>query len=289
MNFGLAFANIEPFAGPAAADRLARAAEKAGFESVWTVDHVVIPKGYRSKYPYDPSGRIPSGEDTLFPDPLIWLAYVARATTTLRLGTAILIVPERNPVVLAKELATLDHLSGGRLILGAGVGWLKEEYEALGIPFEGRGKRVEEAIEAMRALWSEDCASYQGTTTAFQDCYLRPQPPGGTIPIHVGGHSQTAARRAGRMGDGYFPFGVARDDVPAILEVVRRSAEEAGRDPSSIEVTMDSYVRGGEAAVADVKALQSIGATRVLLPAGLFGADPEEALARYGDDVIGRV
>ncbi len=289
MEFGLAFSNIEPFAGPAAAVSMAQAAERAGFESVWTVDHVVIPKGYRSKYPYDPSGRIPSGEDTTFPDPLIWMAYVAHATSALRLGTAILIVPERNPVVLAKELATLDHLSNGRVILGAGIGWLKEEYEAIGVPFEGRGRRVEEAIEAMRALWSEDVASYHGATVGFTECYLRPQPPGQAIPIHIGGHSPTAARRAGRMGDGFFPFGVRRDDVPSLLDVVRRSAEEAGRDPSSIEVTMDSFLPGGEAALADVKAVEAVGASRVLVPAAMFGPEPEEGLARYADEVIRRV
>ena len=120
MKFGVAFANIGAFVEPVAAIRLAQAAESAGFESVWTVDHVVVPAGYRSTYPYDPSGRLPSGEGTVFPDPLIWLAYVAAATSTLRLGTGILIVPQRNPLVLAKELATLDYLSGGRMILGGG-------------------------------------------------------------------------------------------------------------------------------------------------------------------------
>ena len=288
MKFGLAFSNIEPFAGPVQATRLAQAAEAAGFESVWTVDHVVIPAGYRSVYPYDPSGRI-GPDDTKFPDPLIWLSYIAAATSTLRLGTAILILPQRNPVVLAKELATLDDLSGGRMILGVGVGWLKEEYEALGVPWEGRGKRGEESIDAMRALWSRPRASYDGVTTNFNECFLRPQPPQGTIPIHIGGHSSVAARRAGRIGDGFFPFGVERDGVPALLEIVRRSALDAGRDPSSVEVTMDSFVTGGEEARADVKALASLGASRVLIPAGMFGSDPAPALQRYANEVMGRV
>ena len=126
MNFGVAFANIGSYVDPEEAICLARAAETAGFESIWTVDHVVVPAGYQSTYPYDPSGRLPSGEGTVFPDPLIWLAYVAARTSTLRLGTGILIVPQRNPLVLAKELATLDHLSGGRMVLGVGIGWLEE-------------------------------------------------------------------------------------------------------------------------------------------------------------------
>jgi probable F420-dependent oxidoreductase len=288
MKFGLAFSNIEPFAGPRQATRLARTAEEAGFESLWTVDHVVIPAGYRSVYPYDPSGRI-GPDDTLFPDPLIWLSYIAAATSTLRLGTAILILPQRNPVVLAKELATLDYLSGGRMILGVGVGWLKEEYEALGVPWEGRGRRGEESIDAMRALWSQPQASYDGDTTSFQECHLRPQPPQGTIPIHIGGHSPVAARRAGRMGDGFFPFGVNRDGVPALLEIVRQSALDAGREPSSIEVTMDSFVTSGEEAMADVKALEALGASRVLIPAGMFGRDPAPALQRYANEVMTQV
>jgi len=175
MKFGLAFSNIGPFAGPLAATALATAAEDAGFESVWTVDHVVIPADYRSAYPYDPSGRI-GPDDTVFPDPLIWLSYVAHATSTLRLGTAILILPQRNPVILAKELATLDFLSGGRMILGVGVGWLREEYEALGVPWEGRGRRGEDSIGAMRALWSQHKASYDGVTTGSAERYLRPLP-----------------------------------------------------------------------------------------------------------------
>jgi probable F420-dependent oxidoreductase len=220
---------------------------------------------------------------------LIWLSYVAAATSTLRLGTAILILPQRNPVILAKELATLDFLSGGRVLLGVGVGWLKEEYEALGVPWEGRGRRAEESIGAMRALWSQESGSYEGGTTSFEQCYLRPQPPHGTIPIHIGGHSQIAARRAGRLADGFFPFGVGRQDVPALLETVRQAAQEAGRDPSAIEVTMDSFVSSGEQALADVKALEALGASRVLIPAGMFGAEPAPALRRYAEDVIGRV
>jgi len=289
MKFGIAFSNIGPFVDPTEAIRLARAAEDSGFESIWTVDHVVVPAGYQSKYPYDPSGRLPSGEGTVFPDPLIWLAYVAAGTSTLRLATGILIVPQRNPLVLAKELATLDLLSGGRMILGAGVGWLEEEFEALGVPFRGRGRRTDEAIGAMRALWSQEQATFEGSTVSFRNCCLRPQPPSGAIPVHVGGHSQAAARRAGRIGDGFFPFGVSRDEFPPLLDVVRCSAEEAGRDPDSIEVSMQCNTTAGSEALAEARALQKLGATRVVIPAVLFGEDFTQALSRYGTDVIGRI
>jgi probable F420-dependent oxidoreductase len=288
MKFGLAFANTGPFVEPDAAVALAQTAETAGFESVWTVDHVVVPAGYQSKYPYDPSGKLPSGEATVFPDPLIWMAYVAARTSTLRLGTGILIVPQRNPLVLAKELATLDYLSGGRMILGAGIGWLEEEFEALGVPFAGRGQRTEDAIGAMRALWSHEQPSYESSTTSFRNCFLRPQPPGGAIPVHVGGHSKTAAQRAGRMGDGFFPFGVTREEIVSLVKVMTESAEEAGRDPASIEVTVQGLATNGDEALAEVAALERLGAARVIIPAALFRDDLVGSLKRYGTDVIGR-
>ena len=231
MKFGIAFANIAPFVAADDGVGLAQAAESAGFESIWTVDHVVVPAGYQSTYPYDPSGKIPSGEETVFPDPLIWLSFIAARTSTIRLGTGILIVPERNPLVLAKELATLDFLSGGRMILGAGVGWLEEEFDALGIPFAGRGHRTEESIAAMRALWSEPQATFEGSTTNFRDCCLRPQPVSGSIPVHIGGHSPAAARRAGRLGDGFFPFGVSHEELPPLINLMRRRAR---RRPTGI-------------------------------------------------------
>jgi probable F420-dependent oxidoreductase len=288
MKFGIAFANIGPFVEPEPACALARAAEQAGFESIWTVDHVVVPAGYRSAYPYDPSGRLPSGEDAPFPDPLIWLAYVARATSAIRLATGILILPQRNPLVLAKQLATLDSLSSGRVTLGVGVGWLEEEFQALGIPFEKRGMRTEEAIAAMRALWSQDRASMEATTVRFRDVFLRPQPPGGTIPIHIGGHSETAARRAGRIGDGFFPFGVDRGDLLRLVHTMNQEAEGAGRDPSSLELTVSSYATGDEQASADVEALEALGATRVVVPAAMFQNDRADALMQYGAQVIRR-
>jgi probable F420-dependent oxidoreductase len=288
MKFGIAFANIGPFIEPEQACELARSAEKAGFESMWTVDHVVVPSGYRSRYPYDPSGRLPSGEDSPFPDPLIWLAYVARETSAIRLATGILILPQRNPLILAKELATLDYLSSGRVTLGVGIGWLKEEFQALGIPFEQRGERTEEAIAAMRALWSQERATLLGKTVGFRDVFLRPQPPGGTIPVHIGGHSEVAAHRAGRIADGFFPFGVDRSELPRLVDTMNRAAETAGRSASSLELTVSSYSIDEDAAVAEVRALEALGATRIVIPAALFQDDPHVSLMRYGERVIGR-
>ncbi|MHB1583102.1 MAG: LLM class F420-dependent oxidoreductase [Acidimicrobiales bacterium] len=287
LDFGVAFANVGPNASAEAAIRLAVAAEAAGFESLWTADHVVVPAGYRSIYPYDPTGRLPS-EEVAFPDPLVWMAFVAARTTTLRLGTGILVLPQRNPLVLAKQVATLDHLADRRVILGVGLGWLREEFDALGVPFDGRGGRADEAVGAMRALWSEGRATFHGETVAFDDCVLRPRPPAGAVPVHVGGHTEAAARRAGRLGDGFFPFGVDRQRLGALVTTMRRSAEEAGRDPSSLEVTVGATCRGGEEAVDEARALRALGATRVLVPAAFFGDDPRGPLAAYASGVIER-
>lgn len=287
MDFGIIFANTGPFThGPTAAE-FARAAEEAGFESLWTVEHVVVPSGYESTYPYDRSGKMPGGEDVDIPDPLVWLTWVAAATSTIRLATGILILPQRNPVVLAKELATLDHLSGGRVELGVGVGWLEEEFDAIGVPFAERGRRTDDHVAAMRALWSQDRATFHGEFTRFDDCISRPRPAQGSIPVHVGGHTDIAARRAGRLGDGFFPGKGSPEDLARSMEIVRATARDHGRDPDAIQLTAGGRVFG-DGALDGVRALADAGVDRVVVPSFLFWNDTADALARYGAEVIER-
>ncbi len=286
MKFGLRYASLGRYANGPAAVELAQAAEAAGFESIWTVEHVVVPHAYQSRYPYSPTGRMGAGlEDFPIPDPLIWLAYVASATRTLKLGTAILILPQRNPVVTAKAVASLDHLAGGRrVLLGIGVGWLAEEFASLGVPFEDRGARTDEYVAAMRALWTQERASFDGRFVNFRDVFCRPL-PAASIPIIVGGDTTAAARRAGRLGDGYFP---ARPPSPALLDEMRRAAEQAGRDPRRIEITVSAPAEARE-----IEALAKAGIARVAVPvssaAGLPAQvkTPEDVL-RYGKEVIAR-
>lgn len=287
MKFGIIFANTGPFADGPAAAAMANAAEEAGFESLWTVEHVVVPSGYESRYPYDESGKMPGGEDFDIPDPLVWLSYVASATSTIRLATGILILPQRNPVVLAKELATLDHLSGGRMDLGIGVGWLEEEFDAIGVPFRERGRRTDDSVAAMRALWTQEKASHHSEFVDFDDCISRPRPAQGTIPVHVGGHTDIAARRAGRLGDGFFPGTGSPQDLARSFDLVRRTAEEHGRDPDAVQFTAGGATIGS-GAVDAVKELADVGVDRVAVPAFAFWSDPAEALARYGDTVISK-
>jgi len=259
MKFGIRYCNTGRYTDPARAVELVQAAEDAGFESAWTVEHVVIPKGYQSAYPYTADGRLPGGEgDFILPDPQIWMAYVAARTDRINLATGILILPQHNPVICAKQVATLDYMSGGRVLLGIGVGWLKEEFEALGVPFAERGARTEEYMHALRALWSMDLPSFQGKFVSFQNAYMRPKPVRGTVPIVIGGHSKAAARRAGRMADGFFP---ARGASSELLRLVRDAAVEAGRDPRDVEITASMPDDP-----QDLKALAALGVSRVLVP-----------------------
>jgi probable F420-dependent oxidoreductase len=287
MKFGIAYANVGPYMDPEGAVAFARAAEDAGFESLWTVEHVVIPAGYESPYPYSDTGKMPGGDAVPIPDPLIWLTYVAAATSTIHLATGILILPQRNPVVLAKELATLDSMSGGRVELGIGVGWLEEEFDALGIPFAARGKRTDEYVGALRALWTEDPASYSGEFVDFANCHSNPKPANGTVPIHVGGHTDAAARRAGRLGDGFFPGSTGHDETDRLFTLARDTAKEHGRDPDAIEMTTGGNGAIGPDALDEVKALADIGTDRVMIPAFTFWGN-SDALHRYRDEVIAK-
>ena len=286
MDFGIIFANTGPFTEPQAAAAFARRAEEVGFESLWTVEHVVVPSGYESTYPYDPSGKMPGNDDAPIPDPLIWLSYLAGVTSTINLATGILIVPQRNPVILAKELASLDALSGGRVRLGIGVGWLEEEFDAIGVSFADRGRRTDDSIGAMRALWGEDEASYEGEFTSFSNCVMSPRPAAGAIPVIVGGHTEAAARRAGRLGDGFFPGKGSHARLRELYELAQRTAVECGRDPDALEFTSGGYGVFGDSALDEVKALADIGVTRVVVPSFLFWNDTADSLARFADEVL---
>jgi probable F420-dependent oxidoreductase len=270
MKFGLMYANAGPFCFPTMLTHLAKTAERVGVESIWTVEHVVIPVGYKSTYPYDPSGKIPAPEQMPIHDPLLALAYAAAVTTNLRLATGILILPQRHPLYVAKEVATLDVLSNGRAILGIGVGWLAEEFEALGVAFEERAGRTAEAVRAMRSLWKDEAEPFTGKYFQWGKLESHPKPvqkPG--VPIVVGGHTELAARRAARYGDGFLP-GVSEDDkLVWLLGVMRDECKKIGRDPATIEVT------SGRAGVTrdSVKRLQDLGVARFMVPPPAFDPD----------------
>lgn len=274
MKFGVTGVNAGRRVEGANAAILARLAEEAGFESLWAVEHVVVPKDYKSQYPYSADGRMPGKEEVSIGDPLIWLTYAAAVTERINLATGILILPQRNPLLLAKECATIDTLSGGRLVLGIGVGWLREEFEALGVPFEERGARTDEYVEALRVAWSDPEPTFGGRFASFENAKSYPKPTRGSIPIVVGGHTDAAARRAGRIGDGFFPWGLGVEHLTRLVALMREAAVEAGRDPDAIEIT------AGAMDVDTIKAYADAGVSRVVVPAF---ARTEDELKRWFD------
>jgi probable F420-dependent oxidoreductase len=283
MKLGMMFTNSGPFADPELLTHLAQSAERVGFESLWAVEHVVVPQGYRSAYPYSKSGKMPANDDVPIPDPFISLTWMAAHTSRIKLATGIVILPQRHPLYVAKEAATLDVLSRGRFILGVGSGWLKEEFDALGIDFHHRGARTDEAIAAMRALWSETPASFHGKHFSFGPVFSSPRPvQSAGVPIHIGGHSPAAARRAGRLGDGFFPARSEPQTLRELYNLAREECRRAGRDPAKLEFSCM-----GRASLDAVKQSQDLGAVRLVIPPPAYDREGiTRALEKIGDEVI---
>jgi len=232
MKLGLYGINVAACAEPEALCRVATAAEEAGFESLWTAEHVVLPD------PQVPPSPVPPQTPLL--DPAVALAFAAARTRSIRLATGIVILPQRNPVVLAKEFASVDRLSGGRLILGVAAGYLEAEFRALGAPFAERGARTDEAIEVIRTLWSEERPRFEGRFTRFEGIQQQPPPlQRPHPPIVLGGYAPPALRRAWRQGDGWYGFALDEEATAAMLERLRSARDdvEAPRDELEITVT----------------------------------------------------
>ncbi|WP_406344637.1 LLM class F420-dependent oxidoreductase [Streptomyces sp. NBC_01578] len=209
---------------------MATAAETHGFARLWCGEHVVLVDAPASRYPYSADGRIAVPTDADWLDPLLALTFAAAVTCRIELASGVLLLPERNPVLVAKQAATLDVLSAGRFSLGVGVGWSAEEFAALGVPFANRGRRTEEYLAAMRAVWAEDPASFTGEFTRFDAIRVNPKPlRGGRLPVVVGGNSDAALRRAATLADGWYGFNVPAADVPARVAVLADECARRGR------------------------------------------------------------
>ncbi|OSC25358.1 LLM class F420-dependent oxidoreductase [Mycobacterium vulneris] len=244
----------------------ARHLEACGFESIVVVEHTVLLTRYDSVYPYDDSGRVGLTPDCPIPDPLDLLAFLAGQTSHLGLATGVLVLPNHHPVVLAKRAATVDALSGGRLRLCVGVGWLKEELAACDVDFDSRGRRADEQLAVMRELWAPRSggASFAGEFFNFENVMSFPKPAAAErLPIHIGGHSRAAARRAGRVGDGFQPLGVTGPRLASLIALMRDEATGAGRDPAALEVSLGHAVAKIDAERA--AALADQGADRLVL------------------------
>jgi probable F420-dependent oxidoreductase len=239
MQVGLHVPQVGPYAKPQFIGEVARAAEEAGFDSLWVFDHVVLQKEQESKYPYSADGKLGFRPTLDFLEPLTLLTYVAGITSRVKLGTSVLVLPMRQPVLHAKILASLDALSGGRVILGGGVGWWKEEFEVLGVPFERRGKRMDEWLTLVRALWTEEWVDFRGEFYECVDWTCNPRPVNGAIPIWLGGESRQQMERIGKFADGWHATWASIPTLKEDFQRARDAAEKAGRDPNALALGVE--------------------------------------------------
>lgn len=266
---------------------LAQFAESLGFESVWTFEHVMVPVDYESKYPYSRDGKMGVGPEAEFIDPLIALTAVATATKTLRLGTGVNILSQANPLLLAKQAASLDMLSGGRLMLGAGIGWLQEEFLAMGVPFERRGARFDDYVQAMRKVWSGDVVEHQSEFINWSGFKSYPLPTQeGGVPLVIGGSKGKAFERIAKYGDGWFAPTNDAASLSPMLDSLKAACRAEGRDYDSVELTSMWDNKGGMDAV---RAFEDIGVSRIIVPLFMLGKDPIAGLQQLADEIIAKL
>src|SRR5437870_4256079 len=261
MEFGCHLPVYGPAATREALLAFARRMETLGYDSLWASDHIVIPWRITSKYPYNETGDFPLPPTANFLEPLTALAVVAGATERLQLGTTVLVLPHRHPVLAAKALATLDHLAPGRVILGAGVGWMREEIEILGAPYEQRGAWTDEAIRIMRACWQNERVSFRGRFFSFPEVGFAPRPARGTIPIWIGGHTPRAMRRVAELGDGWHAAFATPAAMREGLEKLRDACAKVGRDVAEITLSVRmgfAAKRSSADALAELQALREV-------------------------------
>ena len=297
MKVGICCVGVGPHSTGDFIRRSAQAAERSGFSSFWLGDHVVLFGAYpESPYPY--AGVNPSWGDPPIPDPRLPLyepvtgmCWAAAATTRIEIGSSIIILPQRNPVVLAKELSTLDEYSGGRVTLGIGAGWCKEEMDAIGADWPGRGKRTDEYVAAMRVLWRNDAASFKGETISFENAYMYPRPKrNNSVPIMIGGDSDVALRRVARIGDGWLAFNLPADKAAARVALLRELAERQNRDPAPLRISCAIF---SWTPIDDLARYREAGITEFLLfnsgELPVLGPELDDMVAGIGHKLVGHV
>jgi probable F420-dependent oxidoreductase len=264
MQFGFALPGRGPLATPEALTKLAEKADALRYASVFVTDHVVIPTSYSSPYPYSPTGRFAGDWTNGYLEPLAMMGVLVGLTSRVKIGTSVLVVPYRNPVVTAKMLATLDVMSGGRMILGAGVGWMKEEFEAVQAPpFADRGKVTDEYLRLMREMWTKEPVEFTGAHYRLPSASALPKPrQKGGIPIWIGGHTDVALRRTGELADAWHPIGMRPpamlppDEYAEKVKIIHGWARKAGRDPKaiglSLRVPLELAPKRGRATVSEL-------------------------------------
>ncbi len=270
MKIGVRLPGAGPQASRETLERIARWADALGFHSVWVSDHVVMPDRVDSPYPYAADHRWPYAADHPWLDPLLVLAVVGAAAPHLGLGTSVVVLPLRHPILFAKQVATLDYLTGGRVLLGIGAGWMEEEFSVLGVPFGDRGRRAVEMVRLMRALWEGEHVEFRGRLWEVSGAQMAPPAIQRPVPILWGGHSEHALRRVVQVGDGWHPTRLAPAEVRAGLARLRELSEQHGRDPGSLQVV----VRPGDALEDDtIGTYDAMGVHHLVMDPPLDGPD----------------
>jgi probable F420-dependent oxidoreductase len=230
MQFGAHIFGVGELADPRTLAEVAQLAEALGYHSIFVADHIIVPRGLESQYPYSGDGSFPYAPDQNWLDPMVALGYLAGLTQTIRLGTSVTVLPMRHPIVTAKQIVSADHLSGGRVIFGVGVGWMAEEFALLGEAFRDRGRRTDEYLQLIKTLWTEDNPSFDGAYFNVSNCGFAPkstQQP--HVPIWIGGESRAALRRAARLGNGWHSAGTSLAELPEKIGVIQEELAAAGR------------------------------------------------------------
>ena len=273
-------------ANPEILRALGPAVEERGFESIWVAEHVVLFDEYESSYPYSPDGKFPGGGDSGLLEPLTALTYLAAVTDRVRLGTGICLVPQRNPVYTAKQVTDLDNLSGGRVDFGIGMGWLREEFEAVDMPFERRGKRGDDHIAVMKTLWTDEISEYHGELYDLRPCRFYPKPVQQPHPpIHVGGESDAALRRSVRLGQGWYSFNRLPDALPEPLARIDELLAADDRTRDGFQISACPYFNPVDAAMVEQYA--ALGVDRLIVVCLAFDVDTlRSQLDQLAEDVL---
>lgn len=266
---------------------LGPALEERGFGAVWVPEHVVLFDDYESSYPYSPDGKFPGGGDTGLLEPLTALTYLAAVTDRIRLGTAICLIPQRNPVYTAKQVADLDVLSQGRVDFGIGIGWLKEEFDALNVPWANRGKRANEYLDVMRSLWTDETSEFSGDTYGLPPTRCYPKPAQSPVPVHVGGESPAAMRRAAQRGQGWFSFNRAPGEFDEVLPQLDEVLAAEGRSRADDDFTLTVCPYFQPLGEKELQGYAEVGIDRVIAMGMVFTEDAiESTLDQLVADVL---
>jgi probable F420-dependent oxidoreductase len=271
VEFGANIFGVGALADPATLADVARLAEGLGYHSVFVADHVIMPRTLGSRYPYSRDGSFPYDPDQNWLDPMVALGYLAGRTSTIRLGTSITVLPMRHPIITAKQIATADHLSGGRVIFGVGVGWMAEEFALLDASFHDRGRRMDESLRLIKTLWTEDNPRFAGQYFQVKDCAMTPKPVQKPhVPLWVGGDSPAAIARAARLGDGWHSAGTSLAELPGKLRTLHDALDAAGRSREGFVVSAFPTERF---TLPLVRQLAAHGVDHVMVPVFSFEAD----------------